>query len=150
MTRGAGIHSLLSVSGPSATIVGFEISGRSGIDVSKQLAIDDLTIGTPPPPAPPDFTLNPAVTDLTVEQGASRTAAITIGRLNGSSGGIAFQAQGLPAGVAATFAPSPAPGSQTVVTFTAGRKRTAAGTAGAAITGTPQSAAQGLRPAASP
>ena len=142
VTRGAGIRSRLSVSVPAATIVGFEISGRSGIDVSKQLAIDDLTIGTPPPLAPPDFTLNPAVTNLTVEQGASATATITIGRLNGSSGGIALQAQGLPAGVTAAFSPSPAPGSQTVVTFTADGNAPA-GTRTVRITGTPQSAAAG-------
>ena len=128
-----------------ATIVGFEISGRPEVDVAEQLAIDNLTIGTPPPAAPPDFTLNPAVTNVAVEQGASATAAITIGRLNGSNGGISFQAQGLPAGVTATFAPNPAPGSQTVVTFAADGNAPAAGKA-VSITGTPQSAAAGPAP----
>ncbi len=104
VTQGAGVRTLLSVSTPTSTIVGFEITGRPGIDVSKPIAIDDLTFGTPPPPAPPDFTLNPARTSLALEQGGSVTDAITIGRLNGSTGNVTLRADGLTQGVKATFA----------------------------------------------
>jgi len=145
VTRGAGIRSLLSVSTSSPTIVGFEISGRPMIDDSKPIAIDDLSFGTPPPAPTPDFTLNPATTSLILEQGGTATDAITIGRLGGSNGNVSFGASGLPAGVSATFAPNPAPGSQTVLTLRADANAlTGSGTV--TVTGTPESASVGPAP----
>jgi hypothetical protein len=143
VTRGAGIHSLLTVSTPTATIVGFELSARPSTDDSKQVAMDDLTFATPAaPPPPPDFTLNPARTSVLVEQGATVSDAITIGRLNGSSGPIGFGADGLPAGVHATFTPEPSTGSQTVLTLSADPKATPAHVP-VRITATPQAASAG-------
>jgi FG-GAP-like repeat/Right handed beta helix region len=144
VTRGAGVHSLLSVSTPTATIVGFEISGRPLTDDSKPIAIDDLTFKTPSN-ATPDFTLNPAVTDLTIEQGGSATDAITIGRLGGSSGDIAMSASGLPPGVGATFSPNPAPATQTVLTLTADSNADPT-MKPVTVTGTPQSPSAGPSP----
>ena len=106
VTRGAGIRSLLSVSTSSATIVGFEISGRPALDDSKPIAIDDLVFGTPDPAPAPDFTLNPSTANVIVEQGEQVTVPIAIGRLNGSSGDIALRAEGLPQGVAAASPPT--------------------------------------------
>jgi hypothetical protein len=144
VTRGAGVHSLLSVSTPSATIVGFELSGRSGTDDGKQIAMDDLIFGTAPPPTP-DFTLNPAATTLVLEQGGSATDQITIGRLGGSTGDIALAASGLPPGVTADFAPNPASGTQTVLTLRADSNADVT-TKPVVVTGTPQSASVGPAP----
>ena len=145
VTRGAGIRSLLSVSTPSATIVGFEISGRPALDDSKPIAIDDLVFGTPDPAPAPDFTLNPSTANVIVEQGEEVTVPITIGRLNGSSGDIALRAEGLPQGVVAAFAPNPAPAAQTVLTLTA-RADAPTVRRPISITGTPQSASAGPAP----
>ena len=51
--RGSGVHIPISVSIPTATIVGFEITGSSTRDVSKHIAIDDLTFDVPAAPPPP-------------------------------------------------------------------------------------------------
>ncbi|MEA2170464.1 MAG: hypothetical protein QOF76_3764 [Solirubrobacteraceae bacterium] len=158
VTRGAGILSRLAVSVPTATIVGFEISGRAGTDASKPIAIDDLTFGTPVTPTVtpgttptatptlgPDFTLNPAAIDVTVEQGSAAGDAITIGRLSGSTGAVSMTATGLPAGVSATFEPNPATGTLTVLTLTAAANAPPT-TATVTITGTPQTPSAGPGP----
>jgi hypothetical protein len=143
VARGAGVRSQLSVSAASATIVGVEITGRPSIDSSKQIAIDDLSFGSPAEPKPaPDFTLNPATTSIAIEQGGSATDVITIGRLNGSTGGVAFVAEGLPAGVTAAFAPNPASGSQSALTLSAAAGAHAANRT-VLITGRPQAPSAG-------
>ena len=141
VNQGAGIHTLLSISTASATIVGFEISGRPTIDASKQIAIDDLTFGTPPPPTP-DFTLNPSITFASIEQGGSVNVPITIGRLGGSTGGVSLSAPVLPAGVAASFSPNPAPGTQSVLTLSA-NPVAQTGFGAVTVTGTPQTPSAG-------
>jgi hypothetical protein len=137
VTQGAGIHTQLSVTTPSTVIVGFRIGARSGTDASKTIAIDDLAFGVPSAPQP-DFTLNPAATTLTVEQGASATDTVTIGRLGGSTGDVTLSADGLPAGADITFAPNPASGSQTVLTLAADTNATVTDGTPVTITGTPQ------------
>jgi hypothetical protein len=152
VTRGAGVHGLLSVSTPQASIVGFEISARPAIDDSKPIAIDDLRVETPPPgpsetptpPPTPDFTLNPQITDLIIEQGKTATVPITIGRLNGSSGDVDLAAGGLPDGVTPSFSPDPAGGTGTMLTLTA--STAAVGSATATVTGTPLSPSAGPGP----
>lgn len=144
VTRGAGVKSLLSVSAPSAEIVGFEISARPTIDDSKPIAIDDLSFGDPGA-TEPDFTLNPASRNRIVEQGESATVPVTIGRLSGSTGDIALSASGLPPGVTADFAPNPAPGTQTTLTLNVA-PTTDPGSHAVTITGTPQSASAGPGP----
>jgi len=120
VTQGAGIHTLLSVLTPSATIVGFKITARDGPDDQKPIAIDDLSFDVPSAPPPPDFTLTPASTEVNLVQGSSATDVVAIGRLGGSSGGIGLAVAGaLPAGVHAQFAPDPAGGSQSTLTLAA-------------------------------
>ena len=60
--RGSGVHSLISVSTPTATIVGFEITGSPTREVSKHIAIDgradvlQLAVPRPPPTLIADLT----------------------------------------------------------------------------------------------
>jgi hypothetical protein len=147
--QNAGVHTLLSVSTPSATIVGFKITARTdGTDDDKQIAIDDLTFDTPSTPPPPDFTLTPAATNVSLVQGGSATDTVSIGRLGGSTGTVTFgEAGALPAGVHLGFAPNPA-GTASTLTLTADAN--APPTTGAdptvTITGTPDSSSAGTTP----
>jgi hypothetical protein len=144
VTQGAGVHTLLSVSTASALITGFEVVARSPTDDFADIAIDDLSFDTPTT-STPDFTLSTSSTQLNVVQGASASAAITIGRLGGSAGDVGFSVSGLPSGVTAQFAPNPASGGSTTLTLTA--DPTAPATLGAfpsiTITGTPQATSAG-------
>ena len=138
---GAGIRSLLSVSTPSATIVGFEISGRAALDDQKPIAIDDLTFGTPDPAPAPDFTLNPAAVSLIAEQGPSVTDAITIGRRTVQRGFP--QRRRRPTGRSNRhILPKPGNGFDTVLTLSAAANAPPV-TKTVTITGTPQSASAG-------
>src|SRR4051812_19436811 len=145
VVEGAGVHTQLSVSTPSATILGFEVSARDSADVDKQIAIDDLRFDTPSTPGPADFSITPATTIVNVVQGQSTAVAIAIGRLSGSSGDISFSASGLPAGVHGQFSPNPAGESASALTLATDAD--AAPTRGAAravtLTGTPRSASAG-------
>jgi hypothetical protein len=147
VTAGAGIHTQLSVSTPSAEIVGFKIAGNDLDDTGKQIAIDDLSFDTPSTPLPPDFTLEPASGDVRVVQGSTATGTIAIGRLSGSTGDVSFSASGLPAGVTASFAPNPANASQTVMTLSASRSAPPiyGGDVPIKVTGTPQAPSAGPR-----
>ena len=93
--EGAGVHTLLSVSTPSAVIVGFEITGSSAQDQSKQIAIDDLTFEVSGP-TPPDFTLITATHTVDVPRGSITTVPIAIGRIGGSAGAVAFDVTSAP------------------------------------------------------
>jgi hypothetical protein len=145
--QGQGVHALLSVSTPSATIVGFEITARHSADDNKQIAIDDLSFDVPSTPPPPDFTLTPQSTVPTLVDGAYTNDVITIGRLSGSAGDIRLAASGLPPGVHARFAPNPAT-SQSTLTLTADPNAPPTGAAASAITitGTALSATAGTVP----
>ena len=136
----------LSVSTPSPQIVGFEIKASSA-DSNKQIAIDNLAFDTTATPPAPDFTLTPQTAALTLAHGQSAADLITIGRLGGSTGGIALDAIGLPAGVHAQFSPDPA-SSQSVLTLTvdATAPLTAGPSATVTVVGTPLSAAAGSAP----
>ena len=118
--RGGGIHTLLSVELPTASIRGFRIRARDDADANEPVRIDDLTFDVPTSPAPPDFTLTPESTFLTMSQGQTISIPIAIGRTGGSSGGIDFSAAGaLPEGVTASFQPDPASGNSTNLILTA-------------------------------
>lgn len=149
--RGGGVHAVLSATAATASIVGFEISGRPMLDDSKLIAIDDLTFESPAqqPPPMPDFTLNPATPNVIVANGDSATVPITIGRLGGSSGGIALSAAGLPDGVSASFSPAIANGTQSTLTVTAA-VRAGSSDQTVTVTGTPQSASVGPGPRSFP
>jgi hypothetical protein len=144
--QGAGVHTLLSVSTPSAKIVGFEVSAPDGNDNGKAVAIDDLSFDSPSTPPPPDFTLTPGTTNVDVVQGSGQTDPIAIGRLGGSSGNINLAVSGtLPTGVHASISPNPAGGDTSTLTLTA--DPTAPPTLGSpttiTVTGTPASGAVG-------
>jgi hypothetical protein len=148
VSQGRGVHTQLSVSTPSATIVGFEVTARDPTDDNKQIAIDDLSFDTPSTPPQPDFTLSPAATSINVVQGHGATDAIAIGRLGGSMGNVALKASGLPTGVHARFSPNPAANAATVVTLSADANAPVTSGAGptVTITGTPQRPATGAIP----
>jgi FG-GAP-like repeat len=147
VTQGAGVSSLLSVTTPSATIVGFEVTTRDPTDNEKDVAIDDLTFNTPSSPPTPDFTLTPQATSLALVHGQSATDMLTIGRLGGSTGDIQLTAGGLPPGVHAQFSPDPADSASTL-TLSADRTvpPTASPTSTVIVTGSPASASAGASP----
>jgi hypothetical protein len=150
VAQNAGVHTLLSVSTPSATIVGFEVTARTdGSDDNKQIAIDDLAFDTPTTPPPPDFTLTPATTNVNLVQGGGATDAIAIGRIGGSNGLINLAVSGtLPTGVHAQLAPNPAGGAASTLTLTA--DPSAPPTVGTnpqiTVTGTPAGSSAGSAP----
>jgi hypothetical protein len=142
----AGVHTQLSVSSPTAIIVGFEVTARTdGSDDDKQIAIDDLSFDTPSAPAPPDFTLGAGSGDVRVVQGASATDTIAIGRLAGSAGNIRLDVSGLPSGVHAQFAPDPADGTASTLTLSADPTAPPiyGGDVAVTVTGTPQDPSAG-------
>lgn len=149
LVREGGGYALLSVSTPSATIVGFKVAPAvDNAENGKNIVIDDLTFDTPSTPAPPDFTLTPASANVSLVQGGSTSDTVAIGRLGGSTGNITFTESGaLPAGVHLGLAPNPA-GTATTMTLTADAN--APPTTGAdptiTITGTPGSASAGTTP----
>jgi hypothetical protein len=118
VTAGGGFNTLLSVEVAAGNIASFEVSARTNLDVDKQLGIDDLTFGSTQV-LPPDFGLVPTASAVLLAPGSSTPDTISVIRVNGSMGSIQFMASGLPQGVTAAFAPDPAGGDSTTLTFTA-------------------------------
>ena len=141
LTQGAGVQTQLSVSVPSPEIAGFEVVAQDPTDNAKDVAIDDLSFDLPSQPPPPDFTLTPQSTTVTVSHGQSVNDQIAIGRIGGSTGQIQFSTGALPAGIQAQLAPNPAD-TQTTLTLTAART-VPPGSGTVTITGTPLSASGG-------
>ena len=73
----------------------------------------------PPPPPPPGFTLSDNPGSLSITQGSSGAATISVTPSGGFNGNVAFAVTGLPAGVTATFNPASTTTS-TSLTLTAG------------------------------
>jgi len=80
------------------------------------------------------FTLTPATSALTVNQGSSTTDTITVAGSGGFTGSVTLAVSGLPAGVTAVFGTNPAT-SSSVLTLTAS-STAAAGTSTLTIAGT--------------
>lgn len=119
VTAGAGFHTPLSVSSPTATIISFEVSGSGpSVQQNQQLGIDDLSFDIPATPHQPDFTIS-SPSGTTVPQGGTSTVPITINRLNQSAGDVSLDIAGLPPGVTATFVPNPTSGTASTLTLTA-------------------------------
>ncbi len=151
--RGAGYHTLLSVSSPASDIRGFKIRAADSNDANEQVGIDDLTFDVPMAPPPPDFTLTPASTFLVMAQGSTITDRIDIGRSGGSSGNVQFSLSGpLPDGVSASFDPNPAGGNATDLRITSNPDSGITGfnPIELNVTGTPASGATGPEPRSFP
>ena len=150
VTEGAGIHTLLSVSTSTATIVGFKVTARTAsVDDNKLIAIDDLSFDIPTSPPPLDFTLTPTKSLFNIVQGGSATDTISIERIGGSNGGVSFSISGtLPPGMHAQFSPNPADGTSTTLTLTVdpGATVTTGTNATVTVTGTPAGVAVGATP----
>jgi hypothetical protein len=85
--------------------------------------------------SPPDFTLTTSATALTVKQGQSATATLTVTPINGFSQNVVFACSNLPAEASSSYAPAtvnPASGPVTS-TFTISTNATAS----ASLVGTP-------------
>src|SRR5262249_51222980 len=67
----------------------------------------------------PNFTLAAAPTSVSVSQGASATAALTITPVNGFASAVSLTAAGMPTGVTASFAPASVTGTTSTLTLTA-------------------------------
>ena len=84
----------------------------------------------------PDFSVSVAPASLSVAQGGTGSATVTIASINGFASTVGLSASGLPSGVTASFAPlSVTPPATATVTFTAGTAATV-GTASVTLTGT--------------
>ena len=83
----------------------------------------------------PDFTLSANPSSLTVNQGASAASTLSITRVGGFTGSVAFSATGLPSGVTASFNPPSTTGTSSTATFTASSSATL-GSANVTITAT--------------
>ncbi|MBL8961844.1 MAG: hypothetical protein JNJ98_18430, partial [Gemmatimonadetes bacterium] len=77
------------------------VSGVAGT-IARQATATLTVTAAPPPPPPPALTLAVAPASLTIAQGATGQAAVTITRANGA-GVPTLSVQGLPTGVTAAF-----------------------------------------------
>ena len=139
----AGSWQQLTVSVVEPIIASFRLVSTSS--EGHTILVDDLSFDDPVG-LTPDFSLSTPVPRLLLPLGTSRSAAVSIARLNGSAGGISFSADGLPAGVSAGFAPNPVggTGSATTLTLSASASAHLADTSlPVTITGDPAGAAVG-------
>jgi hypothetical protein len=114
---GTGAKSLLSYTSATPNIASFRVDAPNS--ATGRIGIDDISFETPASPPPPDFGLTVDLGSVTLRQGTSVDTPITINRVNGSTGDIAFAASGLPSGVSAEFLPNPAPGNTLTMRLTA-------------------------------
>src|SRR5262249_36269273 len=126
-----GTSSALTLSASSAATLGVmsvTITGTGGgLTRATQL---NLTVNQSP-----DFSLSATPASLTVNRGASVASSISVTRVGGFTGSVAFSATGLPSGVSASFNPTSTTGNSATVTFTASTAATL-GAATITITGT--------------
>ncbi|HEX8836205.1 MAG TPA: S53 family peptidase, partial [Candidatus Acidoferrum sp.] len=94
----------------------------------------NLVNNWPSSTTPPSFLLSASPASLTILQGASGSATISISPLNGFSGGVSLTASGLPNGVSAAFGTNPATASSLLILSAAGAATT--GTFTVTVTGT--------------
>jgi len=83
---------------------------------------------------PAGFTLAPSAATLSVTEGSSATATVTVTDVGGFTGGVTLAASGLPAGVTASFGTNPS--STTSVLTLSAASTAAAGSSTIMITGT--------------
>ncbi|MBO0857162.1 MAG: glycoside hydrolase family 9 protein [Chloracidobacterium sp.] len=112
-----GTSSTVAFSASGAATLGpatVTITGTGG-GLSRATMIN-LTVNALPTP---DFTLAAGPTSLSIDSGASGMSTITIMRSGGFTGDVALTANGLPAGVTASFNPASATGNSSVLTLAA-------------------------------
>src|SRR5215468_10239451 len=129
-TGGSGV---LTLSASSAATLGpatVTITGTGG-GLTRTATIS-LTVAQP---QTPDFALSPNPASPTINRGASGTSAITITRSGGFTGGVTLSASGLPSGVTASFNPTSATGTSSMLTLAASTTATL-GAATITVTGT--------------
>ena len=105
------------------------ITGTSGSLTSTTTL--SLTVNSAPVP---NFSLSASPSTLTVTQGASGTSTIKVNPLNGFNGSVNLTASGLPSGVTASFSPTSATSTSTLMLTTSSTATT--GPASVGITGT--------------
>lgn len=111
----------------------YALSARA-VDNGNAVGVSNIANVTVTAPQTPNFTLSANPASLTINRGASGTSTINITRTGGFTGSVAFSASGLPAGVTASFTPTPVTGASSVLTLTASSTATA-GTATVTVTG---------------
>jgi len=132
----SGTATVYSYTPSTSGVTSTNVSGQ-GTSFSLALAPYSLTtivLAGTSTPVTPSFTLSANPTSLTVTQGASGTATVSVTAAGGFTGNVAFSATGLPAGVTGTFSPATAT-SSTTLTLAAGASAPT-GTSVFTITGT--------------
>jgi len=89
---------------------------------------------TPAATTTPAYTLSASPTSLSLVQGASGTATVTVAPTGGFTGSVAFAISGVPSGVTASFSPASSTGSSVLTLATT--SAAAVGTSVMTITGT--------------
>jgi uncharacterized membrane protein len=110
-TTGASTLTLIASSSASLGQYNVAITGTSG----SQTATTVLTLGV----YVPTFTLGNYTYNLSIGQGTSGTADISVNPSYGFNGNVTLSASGLPSGVTASFSPNPAAVFGTTLTLTA-------------------------------
>ncbi len=110
----------------SVTVTGTGTSGAQTLTASTTI---ELTVG------PPNFTVTPGLSSLSIAQGGSNMETITVTDANGFSGDVSLAASGLPAGITASFNPTSAT-SSSELTLTASSSAGLGGPVTITITGT--------------
>jgi hypothetical protein len=123
--------SILTLASDNSATVGFYTVIITGTD-GGHTAIAEMSVYVGPPP--PSFSLGASPSALTAVLGASGVSTITVNPLYGFTGNVSLAASGLPAGVTASFNPSPTTGAS-ALTLSADNS-VATGTYNVTVTGT--------------
>ena len=102
------------VGGPSAVTIRATASGLDPRTATLTLSVNEVLVPTPA------FSLSVNPTTLSVQQGASGQATVTIARSGGFSGAVTLSATGLPTGVTAGFNPTAPTATTSTLTFQVG------------------------------
>lgn len=120
VTPGAGFHTRLSVQSQQPDIASFELSARPNLDVGAQVGLDELSFDNPAGTGGADFGLRSTSSSYEVIAGGAPTdVPISIFRIGGSNGNIAFDIPSLQPGLQATFLPNPTAGNNVTLRLSA-------------------------------
>jgi subtilase family serine protease len=122
---------------PSTGVIGYTAS--AGFDMATGLGSMDVNNFAVALKNPPDFSASTPTTTLSVFDGQTGTATITVTPIHNFTGAVRFACSGLPTGASCSFSPTtvtPPGTTQTVATITAGSTSTAGTVVITASTGT--------------